>query len=87
MTNKEALRNLLYCKYEISKSEFVAHLKFGTVRLAIIALGKQIPKKPFRCFQGDDDEWFDCPTCGKTLYHQYEYCSCCGQKIDWSEEE
>lgn len=52
-------------------------------------LKKQIPKKPFV-----DDDWYDCPTCGRALSlghrklidHKYEYCRYCGQCIDWSEK-
>lgn len=96
MTNKEALRNLRFCKCEISKSEFVAHLKHGTVILAMRALEKQIPKRPHLEGDGYDDNgymiydtWI-CPCCEKHYevdYDKYEHCPNCGQKIDWSDDD
>lgn len=65
--------------------------------VAIQALEKQIPKKPIRHAAWED---FKCPACGSTEirpydteYREYgkdcefEYCSDCGQKLDWSDEE
>lgn len=67
------------------------------MRIAIQALEKQIPKKPIRHAVWED---FKCPACGSTEirpydteYREYdkdcefEYCSDCGQKLDWSDEE
>lgn len=67
------------------------------IRFAISAIEKQIPKKPIRHTAWED---FKCPTCGSTEirpydteYREYdkdcefEYCSDCGQKLDWSDEE
>lgn len=62
--------------------------------IAIKALEKQLPKKPI--YEGDGyapdgtfiwDEWL-CPNCGSRYevdYDEYDHCSNCGQKIDWSE--
>lgn len=65
--------------------------------MAIRALEKQIPKKPIRHAVWED---FKCPACGSTEirpydteYREYDkdcefkYCSDCGQKLDWSDEE
>lgn len=59
--------------------------------MAIEALEKQIPKKPFRIIiNGElDDEL--CPTCNSLHiadnYHgvRYNHCPDCGQKLDWSD--
>lgn len=54
---------------------------------AILALEKQIPKKP----RVDDDSWLCCPNCDETfamfdnLNRRLLCCGCCGQKLDWSE--
>lgn len=69
-----------------------------TIRLAIEALEKQIPKKPVR-----DNEWhFNllCPRCNRKIadtehlwdiQRQYleeqEFRCPCGQAIDWSDDE
>lgn len=61
--------------------------------MAIKALEKQIPKKPY--LEGDGyadghlvyDTWI-CPCCSKSYevdYDDYDYCPNCGQKLDWSE--
>lgn len=68
-----------------------------SIDMAIKALEKQIPKKPIRHAVWED---FKCPACGSTEirpydteYREYdkncefEYCSDCGQKLDWSDEE
>lgn len=44
------------------------------------ALKKQIPMKP------KDEGWLYCPVCGKDVcVDKPEYCSDCGQKLDWSD--
>lgn len=59
------------------------------------ALEKQIPKKP--TYEADGyangelvyDTWY-CPNCEKDYevgYDDYDYCPCCGQRIDRSEVE
>ena len=64
----------------------------GTWGECIKALEKQIPKKPKIRWS---DEWgcceYFCPVCNAefdmSLYREYrQFCSKCGQKIDWSEE-
>ena len=50
------------------------------------ALDKQIPKKPI---DNIEQEWFECPTCGKVVVTYYDgkrhHCRC-GQAIDFGEE-
>lgn len=57
--------------------------------MAIAALEKQIAKKPRKYIAFDGIKRNGCPTCPKDeiLYAGQKYCSVCGQKIDWSEEE
>ena len=33
-----------------------------------------------------EDEYYNCPSCGKKIFSAYKYCDC-GQKIDWSDKE
>ena len=66
--------------------------------LAIKALEKQIPKKPIFDYNLSDTlSKFHCE-CGKTIKVNHDvgimddndapnYCSDCGQKLDWSDEE
>ena len=67
------------------------------MRMSIQALEKQIPKKPIEY----EDKFYACPICRNVLLHKWKkyntelidksnglpYCLCCGQKLDWSDEE
>lgn len=85
MTYEEALDDLKYCKCEVTKDKFVAHLKHDTVRLSIKALDKQIPKK-----LKHEQDWYTCPNCEEIVIRfddepkdeNYQYCSWCGQRLD-----
>lgn len=63
--------------------------KSEAIEIAIDALEKQIPKKPIKLTDWGNNR---CPCCG-TLYGEngvmenYDYCTDCGQKIDWSDEK
>lgn len=53
--------------------------------IAIQALGKQVAK-PLNVHvvkNYQDEEETECAVCGNP-YAENNYCSCCGQKIDWS---
>ena len=74
----------------------------GTVEELKEAMKKQISKKPsfvdtrFRQ-RGERygecvtlDRCYKCPSCNTHIFHDFDseiYCKCCGQKIDWSEED
>jgi hypothetical protein len=67
--------------------------------MAIAALEKQIPKKPYiQQIEVDyyEHDCYECPNCDSFLgyvseckeeHYQNNYCPECGQKIDWSEVE
>lgn len=59
--------------------------------MAIKALEKQIPKKPKNEYTDNLDITTEipvCPVCGnQSIDETNKYCSDCGQKIDWGEEE
>lgn len=73
------------------------HGKF--LDMAIEALEKQIPKKPYiQQIEVDyyEHDCYECPNCDSFLgyvseckeeHYQNNYCPECGQKIDWSEVE
>lgn len=57
--------------------------------LAIAALEKQIGKKPNVVIDGYSFghlEWTVCDNCELEVESDFEYCSNCGTKIDWSKE-
>lgn len=58
--------------------------------MAIKALEKQIPKKPYDV--DTERKTFDCPECLSKLYADEDvrdcgYCCVCGQKLLWEEDE
>lgn len=85
---------------EIKTEYFSNHYCFKpqlprALEMAIEALEKQIPKQP--TYEADGyangelvyDTWY-CPNCEKNYevgYDDYDYCPCCGQRIDRSEVE
>lgn len=97
MDAKEALKyfdNELNC-YSSSKNVSIMTKAFA-YQEAIKALEKQIPMKPanlkemYMDFGNGQkigvDAYGDCPTCKNHLYNGANYCSKCGQKLDWGEE-
>ena len=76
MTNEEAIENL---KYLISgdctdtQHDFVKEIK-----IAIEALEKQTPKKPY----WEYGVWH-CKSCGLNVLSDEYFCPACGQAIDW----
>ena len=64
----------------------------GTPEECMAAVEKQIPKKPVEMKPTDKllNGYFACPMCGGWVgmdEYSNEYCGCCGQKINWSDEE
>lgn len=69
-------------------------LKLEVFKIAVEALEKQIPRKPF--FWEDkyyysptpNDDWgYECPCCGNRDIDYPEHHCTCGQALDWSEIE
>ena len=68
------------------------HIK--SIEIAIQALEKQIPKKPYHISQVDDNDNanVECQMCHATTDYSVNvikrgYCWKCGQLLDWSDEE
>ena len=51
--------------------------------LAISALEKQIPKKPYEDYNGEIHK-DKCPICCRSLFPNEHHCKC-GQALDWSD--
>lgn len=86
MTAKEALEYFKRRKEQTELNDRVQQAE----DLAIKALEKQMPKKPYDV----DTEYktFDCPECLSRLYTDDDmqdcgYCPVCGQRLDWRETE
>lgn len=81
--------------YEEVKNSFVLDLVENAyltmcsteeMQLAISALEKQVPKKPYN----EDDTVWRCPNCNAEYgfdpaYDVYDYCPNCGQAVLWEE--
>ena len=75
---------------DVPKSAIGALNHNRAIRMALVALGKQIPEKPIILNQLNGDIDYVCRLCGKEeVVSDKEslsnYCSECGCKFDWSE--
>lgn len=87
MTESEAIE-LIEKDLKLHSKDLSSKYKNG-LRMAINALKKQTPKKPHKNFEKFSGVWC---SCGKYLGKGYfidkpSYCTDCGQKLDWSDEE
>ena len=71
---------------KLREKEFVEYAEdFATLQELV---DKEIPTKvKIKEFDNGEDGVF-CPKCnrGLSFHWKMEYCSCCGQKLDWSDE-
>ena len=98
MTEIEAIEELKYDCNELGKA-IPCDTSWGcsfenAYGMAISALEKQIPKKPYHISQVDDNDNanVECPMCHATTDYAVNvikrgYCWKCGQLLDWSDEE
>lgn len=98
MTEIEAIEELKYDCNELGKA-IPCDTSWGcsfenAYGMAIQALEKQIPKKPYHISQVDDNDNanVECPACHATTDYAVNvikrgYCWKCGQLLDWSDEE
>lgn len=100
MTNEEIIKSALdKVKKQRENFGFIDRFNVDENWEVMIALEKQIPKKPNRIEYVDGGAEEDCPNCGKricmvfgnndTFRWQMSYCCDCGQalKWDWNEGE
>ena len=64
----------------------ILEIKKEAFQMAIQALEKQIPKKPYKDNENGIYEKEYCPICHRSLFPNDHHCIC-GQAIDWSDEE
>jgi hypothetical protein len=98
MTEIEAIEELKYDCNELGKA-IPCDTSWGcsfenAYGIAIQALEKQIPKKPYHISQVDDNDNanVECPACHATTDYAVNvikrgHCWKCGQLLDWSDEE
>ena len=54
------------------------------MEITVEALEKQIPKKPNKVVKRPNGKYGECPVCNHKILKE-NYCSRCGQKLDWEE--
>ena len=98
MTESKAIKLLEYIR-ETGNGEapYVGCTQNVAIEIAINALEKQIARKPEYEADGYADgelvyDYAKCPICGRDFEYGINdygcnYCSDCGQKLDWSDEE
>ena len=96
MTDSEAIK-ILQRDLQIQLENKALPDGIEAIQIAIQALEKQIPKKPEYEADGYADgelvyDYAKCPICGHDFEYGIndwgcEYCSDCGQKLDWSDEK
>ena len=83
MTYEEAIEQL----NSIAIYHFDKYTTYA-IDLAIEALDKQILKKPIEKYTDyDGTEAGLCPFCNEGVDEKMNFCSYCGQAIDWSDDE
>ena len=82
MTYEEAIKNINALNAVCGqKSLYDAEFE-SALALAILALEKQIPKKPYKDNENGVYEKEHCPSCHRSLFPNDHHCEC-GQAIDW----
>lgn len=98
MTEQKAIKDIKRQIWEIDSEDADITISTKSLVMAIKALEKQIPKKPFKTMDENNPYYkympWCCPCCRETLYEdaewgnqEFAYCTECGQKLDWSDED
>lgn len=90
MTIREVKNNFVQ---DLAENAYINMCSVEEMNIAIKALEKQIPKKPYKTKEHKQNNWY-CSICkcylGDDMELQYaclqpKFCEHCGQRIDWSE--
>ena len=82
MTNEEAIKNINALNAVCGQKGLYDAEFESALALAILALEKQIPKKPYKDNENGVYEKEHCPSCHRSLFPNDHHCEC-GQAIDW----
>ena len=83
MTESEAIKELHKIR---SRGGIIPQKRADALDVAIQALEKQIPKKPYKDNENGIYEKEYCPICHRSLFPNDHHCIC-GQAIDWRDEK
>ena len=82
MTYEEAIKNINALNAVCGQKGLYDAEFESALALAILALEKQIPKKPYKDNENGLYEKEHCPSCHRSLFPKDHHCEC-GQAIDW----
>ena len=82
MTYEEAIKNINTLNAVCGQKGLYDAEFESALALAILALEKQIPKKPYKDNENGVYEKEHCPSCHRSLFPNDHHCEC-GQAIDW----
>ena len=82
MTYEEAIKNINALNAVCGQKGLYDAEFESALALAILALEKQIPKKPYKDNENGVYEKEHCPSCHRSLFPNDHHCEC-GQAIDW----
>ena len=82
MTYEEAIKNINALNAVCGQKGLYDAEFESALELAILALEKQIPKKPYKDNENGVYEKEHCPSCHRSLFPNDHHCEC-GQAIDW----
>ena len=82
MTYEEAIKNINALNAVCGQKGLYDAEFESALALAILALEKQIPKKPYKDNENGVYEKEHCPSCRRSLFPNDHHCEC-GQAIDW----
>ena len=82
MTHEEAIKNINALNAVCGQKDLYDAEFENALALAIEALEKQIPKKPYKDNENGVYEKEHCPSCHRSLFPNDHHCEC-GQAIDW----
>ena len=82
MTYEDAIKNMNALNTVCGQKGLYDAEFESALALAILALEKQIPKKPYKDNENGVYEKEHCPSCHRSLFPNDHHCEC-GQAIDW----
>lgn len=86
MTYEEVRNNFIQ---DLAENAYLSMCSMEEMKIVIEALDKQIPKKIIRKSKKASLEDIKCPNCQREIdaMNIVNYCTYCGQALDWSEIE
>ena len=82
MTYEEAIKNINALNAVCGQKGLYDAEFESALALAILALEKQIPKKPYKDNENGVYDKEHCPSCHRSLFPNDHHCEC-GKAIDW----